>query len=415
MAPRHAARLLPVLAMLLLAMAAMLPLGCETKPEAPVWDNPFDPEHDGDPFNVQAFVGHNAVIVSWTRPGIAAIKEYEVYRSLDGVNFTRVAQPTASATSYTDTGFSPNEINFYKVAVVNPAGEVSAISRVVAATLLTAPWLEMAGGAPTIASRSTFVIARTAYGDTLELAANPEFTGAMRLPAHPGLSDTIAWDAGPADSNGVSKGVWLRVFTGEAVSRTAADSVTTSFRPTLALTGDNLRLATRRQTVVISAAAGITQMRFALAAGDLAAAPWVSPDSMAGTDAYFTGDLLGADTTAQWLHAEAGCDFGYSAFESLECVPDNLDSARFVIAGGDTIGSDIVSLVASAVATEMRFAENPDSLATTPWQAYADTSAFTLSAGTGTRTVFGQFRNDWYDTLVWDSVFKVQTAPRSRR
>jgi hypothetical protein len=248
---------------------------------------------------------------------------------------------------------------------------------------------------------------RTEVGDTLELAASSDFAGAMRLPARPGETDSVAWDFGPAEGNFVDFSVWLRVYTGPVVSPIAHDSVRTSFNPDLQLEGEPETVATRRQTVVVGNGAGVTLMRFALSAAELPSAGWLVPDSIVSGSAYFTGDLLGPDSTAQTLHGEFMCDFGYTDADSLLCVPDSLEDAHFTIAGGDTITGDItVQLISSAVATEMRFSESPD-LTGVPWQAYRDTVSFGLSSGGGHKVVYGAFRNDWFNAVALDSIFRI--------
>jgi hypothetical protein len=66
---------------------------------------------------------------------------FKVYRSLDGVNFTRIVTTTAGVTSYTDTGRAANTKYYYYVRATNSFGD-SADSNTAAATtfpVATAP------------------------------------------------------------------------------------------------------------------------------------------------------------------------------------------------------------------------------------------------------------------------------------
>lgn len=83
-----------------------------------------------------------------------------VERSTDGVNFTQIAVVDDTLTSYSDTGLTPGATYYYRVRVVNPAGN-SPYSNIGGATTL-------ASGAVTYLSDIAWVSATTGFG-TIQL------------------------------------------------------------------------------------------------------------------------------------------------------------------------------------------------------------------------------------------------------
>ncbi len=125
--------------------------------------------------------------------------------------------------------------------------------------------------------------------------------------------------------------------TGAVFSLVTRDSVETSFRPDLQILARPATLATRRLTLDIPGGAGLTRLRFAPTRAELPAAAWTAPDSLVAGHAWFTGELLGAAAAPQWLYGEFESDFGFTFVDSLRCVPDDLSTASFQLAGGATV------------------------------------------------------------------------------
>ncbi len=410
------AAFLGLLGLLGLLTATFAP-GCARKPDSPAWTNPFDPEA-ADPFHLTALATENAVVLLWDAPPFSDIAAYEVRRSLDNQNFYSVDATTADVNSYFDTSFVPNRVNYYKVRARNTAGEVSGTSRQVAAAGLTYPRLDIAGGAQTTPTRHVTLSIVTAAGDSLEIADNATFAGALRLVASTTDTNHVTWDLGAATANGQRMWVWLRVKTGAVFSLVTHDSVVTSFRPDLQIRALPATLATRRLTLDIPGSAGMTRLRFAPTRAELSAMTWAAPDSFVTDHAWFTGDVLGAAASPQWLYGEFEGDFGYTFVDSLLCEPDDLASASFQLAGGAAVTLEpSVALASVAVATEMRFSEDP-AFPSVPWLAWAAASEFTFSADPdslrilpGTKVVYGQFRNDWFSAVRTATIVFSPTAP----
>ena len=422
---RRPTRIVPAVLAATLVAAALLPLlgaGCTERPADPAWDNPFDPlgPAGGDPWNLQARYVSNYVFLTWSQPDFADLAEVVVLRSLDGVTFTQEAgRATPPTASFQDTGYEPYATNYYRVYATDSYGNASYPSRVAVASADAAAQLEIAGGATSTPTRYVELNVRgAAQGDTLEIAANGLFTGSLLQPVVTDDDEQVVdWDLGTAAASGERKRVWLRVRPLRAGWPAARDSITVEFPvPDLQATGRPASVAARRLTVDFPAA-GLVEARFAAGLTTAAArlalpgAGWVEPDSVAGTLAYYTADLLlPGGTDPQWLFGEFRCDFEFSRVDSLLVAPDDLADATFVLAGGAATTTDLTVTIASqAVATQMRFAESPD-LSGVAWLPYAAASEFTLSAGAGLKTVYGQYRNDWAQSpAVVRTITFVQT------
>jgi hypothetical protein len=411
---------LALLGLLGLLAAAFVP-GCAQKPDAPAWDNPFDPA-GADPFNLTAHVTETSVILFWSNPAFPDIVAFEVLRSLDNRNFPLLAETAATLSSYSDLSCPPNRVCYYKVRARNAAGGVSGVSRQVSAAGLTYPRLDIAGGARNTPTRHVTLSVVTAAGDSLELADNATFAGALRLIASTTDTNFVAWDLGAATANDQTRHVWLRVKSGAAYSLVALDSVETSFRPDLQILARPSTVATRRLSLDIADGVGATRLRFAPTRGELPAATWTTPDSLVAGHIRFTGEVLGAAAAPQWLYGEFECDFGFTFVDSLLCVPDDLSAAGFQLAGGATITDTLtVSLTSIAVATEMRFGESPD-FSSVPWRAWTDTTEYTFNEDPdslrvlpGLKVIYGQFRNDWFSAVRADSIAFSPIDARRRR
>ena len=89
----------------------------------------------GAPLTVQAKGVNTAVELSWNAPanGGSAIVQYRILRGTDATNLTFLANASASATSYRDTGLENGVAYFYAVSAVNDVG-VGPLASTVSAT-----------------------------------------------------------------------------------------------------------------------------------------------------------------------------------------------------------------------------------------------------------------------------------------
>ncbi len=70
-----------------------------------------------------------ALTVKWQAPTIGTAAKYNVYRSTDGTNFSKIA--SISSIAYTDTGLSSTSTYSYKISALDNAGAESAFSSIV--------------------------------------------------------------------------------------------------------------------------------------------------------------------------------------------------------------------------------------------------------------------------------------------
>ncbi|MBC8424796.1 hypothetical protein H8E07_11795 [bacterium] len=385
--------------LLLAGLAALaLAAGCTQEPTAPAFDNPLDPDGpvQGDPWGLSANYAGNGVIVKWTGLDMPGIFGYEILHSLVAAGpFSIAGSVDAGLFTYLHTDYAPNRDNYYKVRAVDVLGAGSAISGVQAAGVLAPPFLGI-GESATTASRKVDLLVRADVGDSAEVAATADFANAVTTVLDENGEATLLWDLGPADSNGVIKHVYLRVYTGGVASEAWDGSVEVEFEPALSIEGNPQRVARRNPPLVIDGP-GVTEMRFAADPRDLPVADWVPGD------AVYVDYFLDAAPDSQTIYGEFACDFGFTAVDSFTAVPDSLLDATLQINGGVEATSDLdLTLQLDAVATQMRFAESVGELALTGWQDYAATASLTHGGCGGDllKTVYGQFRNDWFDSDV---------------
>ncbi len=402
-------RSLVLLMSLFLALAGLM-LGCEEKPAEPAFSNPLDPGNPdgGDPFAVEAGYIDGQVVVSWNLVDLDGITGYEVFHSLlPSSEFLLVAEVDKTVSAVFTKIFAPNVTNYYKVRAFDEDGNSSAISQIVAASLLPPPYLQI-GDTNIVFTRNVVVTVTTALGDTAQIDTSGTFADPIIREITPGDTLAFDWDLGTADSVGVYKHFYLRVSTAGVWSETAHDSVKVSFDPVMLLSGNPATVPARHLDLMILGE-GVHQMRFAPTAEALADSVWL-PGS--GTHSDYA---ISAEPIAQDVYGEFASDFGFSLFDTLTAVPDSLLEPGFTIEGGAEASSEYEFGIAAAVkATRMRFAESPAELAVTGWDAFATSSTYAHSACAGDpeKIVLGQFENDWFiSPVIADTILWIQPQP----
>jgi len=402
-------RSLVLLMSLFLALAGLM-LGCEEKPAEPVFSNPLDPGNPdgGDPFAVEAGYIDGQVVVSWNLVDLDGITGYEVFHSLlPSSEFLLVAEVDNTVSAVFTDIFAPNVTNYYKVRAFDEDGNSSAISQIVAASLLPPPYLQI-GDTNIVFTRNVVVTVTTALGDTAQIDTSGTFADPIIREITPGDTLAFDWDLGPADSAGVYKHFYLRVSTAGVWSQTAHDSVKVSFDPVMLLSGNPATVPARHLDLMILGE-GVHQMRFAPIAEALADSVWL-PGS--GTHSDYA---ISAEPIAQDVYGEFASDFGFSLFDTLTAVPDSLLDPGFTIEGGAEASSEFdFGIAPSAKATRMRFAESLTELAVTGWEDYAAAATYGHSAceGEARKIVYGQFENDWFiSPVIADTILWIQPQP----
>jgi len=388
---------------LLVSMVVIL-VGCGSKPGTPEYNNPFDPNVPGsdDPFGLRAIytAAEHSVTLFWNQLEGYDIVDYDITHAIDpdGV-FSFVATVEATAAPQLIFTFAdpvPNATTYFVVQARNADGDITLRSDMTAAAAPTPPFLTVGDGSGDAPSRHTTLAILTSVGDQMRIADNPAFTDAVVLPAIPDSTVEVAWNLGPAIANGEDKEVYLIVDTMGVASDTAQVTVTVAFDPTFTAFGDPPTVASALIDLAIDAP-GALQMRFAPDEADLPAQPWLPADTV------YTDYQLADTINPQTIYGEFDGDFGFGAISEYTAVPDDLSGASFQL---DLPADRIVStstLIAlnDAVAHSMRFAEAPD-FTGVPWQTYADTAVVTIGNEPGTHVVYGQFRNHWTDSAVFN-------------
>ncbi len=195
----------------LVLLAALAVFGCSENPEAPRFDNPFDPQNPEDPFNLIAVVVDNAVLLTWTHPAGYDIVSYDVMRSSDGLFYEPLATidaPTSASGTFTDENPIPTGTSYYKLVARNSQQEQTVVSQVAAATVDVPLLVSVADGAETTRTRYARVRVRATGFEVARISQTADFAAAQTV-AFVGDSAVVeAWDLGPAAANGDT----LRVY-----------------------------------------------------------------------------------------------------------------------------------------------------------------------------------------------------------
>ncbi len=402
----------------LLALLAVVAIfgtlaGCETSDGRQHVDNPFDPDGSagGDALQVSALVITNQIRISWNQPQNMGIADYVVL-SADSrfgsyTELAIVAHTSGASGSYIYDYPPPTRTHWFKVQAFTTNGQFSLASLAVPATASIGPTVVVGDTITTTATRFTELTVTADLGDSLLVAFDASFAGAVRLAqAGPGLPTTFPLDLGPAAADSTFR-LHIKSFGSLSTSETTVFNLPVAFDPKHRLTeGSPLRLATRVNDLTIPAS-GVVNMRFAASEDELATAPWLP-----GAELYPAYELVDS-ANPQEIWAEYEGDFGFNTTSKLAVRPDLLASAAYFLKVPDTRVVSSLTVVAefSAGATDLRISESPN-FAAVPWQAYADTATFILSPEEGTKTVYVQFRNDWtQSTVLSDYCILVAQGP----
>lgn len=395
---------------ILIVLLALLS-GCESKPSAPVFDNPFDPAgtNGGDPFGLSATMGSSGITLIWNQISGYDISSYEVMHSnspFDG--FLSIGTVEASAleqASFTYENPEPTAHHYFKIQAFNSRGEFTLISHLEPVSVLTPARVVVNDGGLKVASRNITLSITVSEGDSLRISQEGR-SGETVIPVTtPGAPDVINWDLGTVDSNDTTLALNVAVQNGANVAAPNRVELDVDFTPTLELSGGGNMIASRAPHFLIDTD-GLVFMRFATAAEDLDQQNWLPGN------ASYSGLLLPDVSSSQTIQAEFLGDFGFSVITELTVTPDPLTSASFSLAlpPNHITDQSLVRGLCSAVATTMRFSESLDFNAV-PWQAYADTVLIPLSLEPGEKTIYAQFHNDFFDSPILTDFAIYLTQP----
>ncbi|MCP4572549.1 MAG: hypothetical protein GY838_09390 [bacterium] len=402
-----------------LVLAALLPAvlahltGCERTPDDPVYGNPFDPEspEGGDGLQVRAEVVGNNIKVSWTHHRNRDIAEYILdHRTDQTVEWTNLVDTLLNEDNMTLFELwhelpEPNRTHYYIVQALTADGEFSLTGYATPAAA-SAPPLVFAGLTNSeIPSRYLDLKIVTGEGDSIRVADNPGFTGAVVVPtAAPGDSAYVTWDYG-LHAAGDTFRIYAQSFTDGGYASDVYDSkLTVKFEPEVEVLGGVSAGTSIKTPYVVNDlvidSRGVEQMRFAADAAALATAPWIP-----GADVH-EDFVLQATPNIQSIWCEFQGDFGFDYTKELQVRADLLTSAgiALMLPTNRVTTHTRVGVISSAAATEMRFTDGPD-FTGVPWRPFATPDSVDFTGTPGPVMIYGQFRNDWTDSpVVTDSL-----------
>lgn len=407
MMPRRLPRHLTLLLLLSSLIGALL-LGCETTEESAL-TNPLDPRNpaSSDPFGLVAIYADGAVTLSWTVPAGPAIAEV-VVEGIVNNQPSDLDTVAVDVTTYTDIAPRGNTENLYRLRAQDANGLAAQTSQVVAATVFVPPLIDIplatvnaAGGVKISRSRHDISILAVA-GDLVQLDTVPDFSTTDPIVPTDGVGTYPQFGIRKLRREGVplpDRQLYVRAGFQPAGGGTPLWSSVDSLQVTMELiTG--LNKAGGGATVarpfvdlnLTSNGAGIDSVRFATSEEGLLAAPWLAP-------AASYHDVPLDDTAApQSVIAEFASSFGdrvRSAPLPLRGDPLTSVSLGPQLPPSGLVEGQVLRLIPSAVATEMRLSTYPD-FRDGPWRAYADTVDLVIPHAGGERTVYAQFRNHWF-------------------
>ncbi len=405
---RLSALLWPV-AMALIILAS-LP-GCESKPLAPDFNNPFDPNSPGssNPLNLTAAVNGNSILLIWDQPQGMGITTYDISHSFElssGFEYVATVDQTTTATTQFDYDDpDPTHSHYFKVQAFDARGSFAIVADQVPAFVSTGPKLIINGDpeAKIVASRYLDLTVTVTSQDSILIANDPEFASAVAFQVgEPGAGQDIVWEL-PLAAQGDTLMLYAKGYTGSLASAVTAKELTVDFSPGFNITGKPATVPTHLVDLEIENS-GVVQMRFANSEEALATAPW-QPAA-----ATLVGFVLGNSAGTHTIFGEFTGDFGFQATGTWDVDSDLMENATFALdlPGGDVTTATTVTGLCQANATLMRFSARPDFLGV-EWLAYADTAQIDLDPQEGLQTIYAQFRNDWTDSdILTDTVTFIQ-------
>jgi len=401
-----------LLAVAVLTAGFALLAGCESKPAAPEFNNPWDPAGPtgGDALNVRATASDTTIGVRWNQPQDMGIVSYLVSHALGTgpwEDLDEVAHTESDFGFYTYRNPEPTSTHWFRVQAFTEDG-FSLVEETPAADVTSPPRVVPASGGRDRASRLVDLEITVTAGDSVRLADNEAFTDATTIGVVAlGEPQTVTWNLGPGeDGDDFEVHVIVVDSGGVAAPPSASLAFRAAFDPRFTLAG-NAETIARRTAVLSIPTTGVVSQRFALSEGDLAAAPWQDPATTASVP-------LADVASTQTVWGEFRGDFGYNSTHSIEVTPDLLTEAAFALDVPDDriVDSPLVPVINDAVATLMRFSETPD-FRDVAWRPYAADVVLTLSGEPGRKVVYAQFRNEWADSPILTDYVDLVAQPAS--
>ncbi len=312
-----------------LAILASLP-GCESKPLAPDFQNPFDPQGPtgGQALNLTAALNGNTILLLWDQPQGFDIATYDISHSFErntGFEYVATVDHSSDATTqFTYADPDPTRLHYFKVQAFSAQGGFTIVADQTPALVATGPAITVNGDpdTKTVASRHLNLTVTVTSQDSILISENADFSPAVTYQViQPGVGQDIIWDF-PQAQPGDTLTLFAKGYTGSFASVITTKELTVDFAPEFFITGKPATVPSRLVDLEIDRI-GVEHMRFALSEDALAAAAWLSPDST------LTGFLLGESAGSQTIYWEFEGDFGFNATDTWDVQSDLMQDATF--------------------------------------------------------------------------------------
>ena len=398
--PRRAIVLAFLLALVSITLVSVL-TGCDSTPEKPVYDNPFDPNgpNGGDPYDLTATLGDTTITLSWIQPQGFGITNFDVLHSTSlveeffSIGVVDVTDEDRGIFAYVNP--EPTTTHYFKIQAIDDLGNISGVSYIVPASAQVLARVVIGNGNKLAVTRNTSLNITVTDGDSLRISQTGHEDSELVMAADvSGTPSIVPWDLGSADSNDTILTMNVVVQFGNNLGDTNKVELELDFTPRLALAQGGIRVASLIPALTIEPE-GLVFMRFASALEDLADLPWLPGSST--YDEYHLVDTANPQT----IYAEFLGDFGFSNFQQLIVRPDLLLDPTFALVLPPNHISDDITIkgISNANATLMRFGESLD-FSSIPWIAYSDTTFITLTPEPGEKVIYAQYRNDFADSPI---------------
>jgi uncharacterized protein (TIGR02145 family) len=361
---------------------------CSKEPTEPQTSNPFDPENpntQGDPFNLTAQIANGGITLNWTTPSIEGLQYFKIYRSEQETSgYSSIHQADNATFQYVDTAIANGHSYWYRVAALNTNGKESSLTNTAAVNIKTEPVLVINGGDKytTIKEVNLTILANTAQ--QMMLSNNQEFGGANWENYTTSKNWTLLTGEG-------EKIVYMKVKydNGNESVSVNASILPQPMNPGITIAGGAQYTPTRNVQLTLLATGSDLRMK-------------VSQDS--------TFTLVDWQNYSSPLNFELSNGVGtktvYARFKNdfeieSEVASDNIlpqpMNPEIIIAGGvQYTPTRNVQITLSASGTNLMTKVSQDSTFTEiDWENYSSPINFVLSTGSGNKTVYAMFKNDF--------------------
>jgi len=164
---------------LLFVLFLIIIVSCETKPTAPVADNPLDTvnsETSGDPFKLTAKIADGGILLEWDNPQMKTISAFKVYRSeIETNGYTAISTISKDKNKFTDRFIQNGRSYWYRITALDENNKESEITNIAAVNVKTEPILVINGGDKYTMSREIQLTILSAGAVKMMLSNNIDF------------------------------------------------------------------------------------------------------------------------------------------------------------------------------------------------------------------------------------------------